>query len=255
MYLGVLSEAYLFPDTWRRQRKFVHQVMAKSTTLSHQNLPFIECKKYLVELIDSPSDYQFLMEKYTGRIISRLAFGDVRHYGEVTTNSHALLGAISPGANITNIIPQLRRLPFWLSPWKKAERARHEREREFFTRMYDTAKQDFDAGTLKDSYIRQFLESKSTNGSDSLEGAYIIGMVGLAGILTTASAFMTYILAMSLHPKWQEEVQQELDAVCGDRMPGPSDSAQLPVLRAVIKETIRWRPVTPSSKLVCFIIF
>ncbi|KUJ23227.1 cytochrome P450 [Mollisia scopiformis] len=236
-----------FADVWRRQRRFVHQTMAKSTSMKHLNLPYIEAKKYLAELMDSPSDYQYLMEKYTGRVISRLAFGDVRHYAEVTTNSHALLGAISPAANLSNIIPQLRLLPMWLSPWKKSERARHDREREFFVRMYTLAKSDYDNGTLKESYMSQFFEGKEKSGADDIEGAYIIGMIGLAGILTTASAFMTYILAICLHPEWQEKVQKELDEVCGDRMPEPSDSPKLPVLRAVIKEIIRWRPVTPSS--------
>lgn len=58
---------------------------------------------------------------------------------------------------------------------------------------------------------------------------------------------MTYILAMTLYPQWQTRLQEEVDRVCGDRMPGPSDSPNMPVLRAVIKEVMRWRPVTPSS--------
>ena len=83
---------------------------------------------------------------------------------------------------------------------------------------------------------------------EDIEGAYVVGMLGLAGLLTTASAMMTYILAMCLHPEWQAKLQEELDRVCGDRMPETTDSPQLPVLRAVIKEIMRWRPVTPSSK-------
>lgn len=66
---------------------------------------------------------------------------------------------------------------------------------------------------------------------------------------TTASVLMTYILAMCLYPKWQTALQQEIDAVTGDRRPETSDAPRLPILRAVIKETIRWRPVIPSSML------
>jgi hypothetical protein len=58
---------------------------------------------------------------------------------------------------------------------------------------------------------------------------------------------MTYILAMTLYPQWQIRLQEEVDRVCGDRMPEPKDSPKMPVLRAVIKEIMRWRPVTPSS--------
>jgi hypothetical protein len=46
---------------------------------------------------------------------------------------------------------------------------------------------------------------------------------------------MTYILAMTLYPQWQIRLQEEVDRVCGDRMPEPKDSPKMPVLRAVIK--------------------
>lgn len=223
--------------------------MSQSERISHQDLPLQECHQFLAELLDNPQDFTNITEAYTGRIISRLAFGDVRHTDPIARNSHALLNAISPGANLTNIIPQLNRLPLWLSPWKRAERARHEREREFFLRTFHATEKDVSAGgPTPTSFVRTFLETRKEERIDDEEGAYIVGMLGLAGLLTTASALMTYILAMCLYPEWQAKLQEEIDRVCGDRMPEPSDSPNLPVLRAVIKEIIRWRPVTPGSK-------
>ena len=225
--------------------------MTQSERISHQNLPREETPQFLVEMLDNPSNFTAITEGYTGRVIARLAFGDVRHTEPISRNSHALLNAISPGANITNIVPQLEHLPAWLSPWKLAEKARHERERVFFLETFGKVGEEVRAGDNETiNFVRTFLESRKEEGVDEEEGAYIVGMLGLAGLLTTASALMTYLVVCCLFPEWQAKVQEEVDRVCGDRMPEVGDSPDLPVLRAVIKEIIRWRPVTPGSKWI-----
>ena len=45
-------------------------------------------------------------------------------------------------------------------------------------------------------------------------------------------------------PKWQKKMQNELDEQAGDRMPEFEDIPNLPTVRAVIREVLRWRPVT-----------
>jgi hypothetical protein len=40
----------------------------------------------------------------------------------------------------------------------------------------------------------------------------------------------------------------ELDKVVGDRMPEFEDVPRLPTCQAVIKEVLRWRPVTSGGK-------
>lgn len=41
---------------------------------------------------------------------------------------------------------------------------------------------------------------------------------------------------------------KEVDRVCGDKMPEFDDIPDLPVCRAVIKEVLRWRPVTAGGE-------
>ena len=53
---------------------------------------------------------------------------------------------------------------------------------------------------------------------------------------------------MLLHPDVQIRAQHEIDSVVGrDRMPRLADRPRLPFVDAVIKETLRWRPVAPLS--------
>ena len=51
---------------------------------------------------------------------------------------------------------------------------------------------------------------------------------------------------MVAFPEAQRRAQAELDAVVGrDRLPTFSDAPQLPYIHAIVKETLRWRPVAP----------
>jgi cytochrome P450 len=55
---------------------------------------------------------------------------------------------------------------------------------------------------------------------------------------------------MTLHPDVAHRAQVELDIVVGQsRLPRFEDRDQLPYIRAMLKETMRWRAVGPLGKL------
>nr|GAT58330.1 cytochrome P450 [Mycena chlorophos] len=64
---------------------------------------------------------------------------------------------------------------------------------------------------------------------------------------TTASALMTFFLAMALHPTIQNRAQAEIDAVlsASSSLPTFDQKGSLPYIEAVLREVLRWRPVVP----------
>lgn len=52
------------------------------------------------------------------------------------------------------------------------------------------------------------------------------------------------ILAMVAYPEVVPKAQKELDAVVGDRLPQFEDMPNLPYIRAMVKEVLRWRSVS-----------
>ena len=51
---------------------------------------------------------------------------------------------------------------------------------------------------------------------------------------------------MISNPKIQDRAQHEIDSVTGgDRLIEYSDHDSLPYLEAILREVIRWRPITP----------
>ena len=58
---------------------------------------------------------------------------------------------------------------------------------------------------------------------------------------------------MTLYPDVQRRAQAEIDRVVGNsRLPNFSDYDELPYLQAVLKEVLRWHPVTPLSTFFVF---
>ncbi|TKA38333.1 hypothetical protein B0A55_13524, partial [Friedmanniomyces simplex] len=58
----------------------------------------------------------------------------------------------------------------------------------------------------------------------------------------------SFMLAMTLHQQEFAKLQQEVDAVTGGkRLPTFEDLPELPRVRAVAKEALRWRPVTAGG--------
>lgn len=57
---------------------------------------------------------------------------------------------------------------------------------------------------------------------------------------------------MMLYPEVQARAQAELDSVVGsERLPSLKDRDQLPYIRALVKEALRWTPPAPEGMVLC----
>jgi len=55
-------------------------------------------------------------------------------------------------------------------------------------------------------------------------------------------------MAMALYPAAQKRAQDEIDRVVGrGRLPTYEDRASLPIVEALVREALRWRPVGPLA--------
>jgi cytochrome P450 len=242
-YLALLGRT----ETWKRQRKYAHQIMTKAANEANFDYPMIECKRFLYNMADDPSSYQLHVEEYTSRTISRLAWGSAGHAQELRVGTFGLLQTISPSGAVPNVVSPLSHIPSWLSPWKKIENARHEREATFFRYALDSVKDAVARGSAVPSLMKMFLEGREKVGIKEEEGQYVVGMMAIAGALTIGSPIQSYILAMCHYPKWQAKMREEMKSVCGERCPEWEDREKMPLLRAVVKEVVRWRPPVPTG--------
>ncbi|CAG8960300.1 hypothetical protein HYFRA_00012374 [Hymenoscyphus fraxineus] len=126
-----------------------------------------------------------------------------------------------------------------------------ERRRDTNTRLYmsvlNDVKKRIEEGTQVPCTTQWALERQKELGFNDLELSYALSSPWAAGIGTVTTAIEIAILAILHHPEAYEKVNEEMDKVVGrDRMPTFADQQNLPYLEAFIKETMRWRLVTPT---------
>lgn len=244
--LRVILLTYL--DGHTRQRKFANIIMRESEKALFQRYPELEAKRMLVELLDEPDRYNHTLESFISRVTCRLAWGHSEASDELKQRARELLIGVSPTGALPNKLPFLMALPDWLSPAKAWERRRATTERTWFKSMQSQVQEEIVNKTAAPSWMKIFLEGRSKWGFKSdMEGAYAVGMHGIAGALTIAAPMQTFCLAMAHYPQFLPMLHEELDRVCGDRPPVSEDRPNLPFLRAVIRECFRWRPPVPTG--------
>ncbi|RYP40385.1 hypothetical protein DL767_001740 [Monosporascus sp. MG133] len=241
-------------DTWKRQRKLAAQLMAVSANAALHEYPTAERDRFLYLLSRDPSQYREAIEQFTTRTISRLSWGSPHPSAVLRETTMGLLETISPAGALPNVISWLAHLPAFLSPWQRKENARHAREAALFKGNVHYVHDRLEEGNAEPSFVRTYIATLAKNPADAAkwgseaEATYVVGQMAIAGALTIGSPIQSFILAMLHYPEWLKKLQDEIDRVCDDgRCPQWEDREKLHMLRAVVKEVVRWRPPVPTG--------
>ncbi|GKT46797.1 cytochrome P450 monooxygenase psoD [Colletotrichum spaethianum] len=235
-----------YDEKWRKYRRFLHQVTMSPVAPLYETEQRVEAVRLLRDLIRNPGDYESLFERFSVglglRVIYglRLESGHDRDARMILDIVHELERVGSPGAYMVDLFPSFMYLPEWLAPWKKYLRARRRRDEDFFQELVDRSQSP--------SWARTWHETKDQWGLTRREANWMLGSVFQAAATTSGSALAAFILCMVRNPGWFEKLQKEVDSAVGpDRLPTFSDMPQMPLVRACVKETLRYYPITAGG--------
>lgn len=112
--------------------------------------------------------------------------------------------------------------------------------------LWSSLKTKMDTEQAPECFVKQLIESDyESQGITEIQAAFLAGSMIEAGSETTSAALNTAILYLMANPEAQYRAQKEIDsAVPQSRSPSFDDEADLPYVRAIVKETLRLRPVT-----------
>jgi hypothetical protein len=231
----------------KRLKAFTRKLMSNMPKAHLIKVASEQTKILILKLLEDPLNFGTLLERCCGGISSTMAWD--RTSPEVAkatvSTSIGLLEVISPEA-IQNKLPFLENIPMWvpgfLQPWRVKEIGRVTRERDFWLGQRAQARARIAEEKGEYSWTRESL----TDGTlEEEEKAYTVGMMTLIASVLESSPIQGWVVAMCKFPEWQKRGQEEVDAVCGDRMPMAEDIQKLPVVRALIREVFRWRSPVP----------
>lgn len=243
-----------YGEQWRRSRRFMHHVTMSAVAPTYRPEQTLEAVRMLRDILRNPEDYQIVFECASVGIGMRLLYGQRLESGRdrecrtILGIVHELERVASPGAYLVDIFPSMLRIPDFLAPWKRYLKAQQRRDEAFFTEMVERTKKDMEAGKKARSWARTWLETKEKWGLSDREAIYMFGSVFDAAATSTSSAMMSFVLAMVRNPEWSSKLQAEVDDVVGpSRLPNFDDMPNLPLVRACVKETLRYYPVTAGG--------
>ncbi|EKD19257.1 uncharacterized protein L3040_009302 [Drepanopeziza brunnea f. sp. 'multigermtubi'] len=237
---------------WRQLRKASHLLLNAASAVKYEPVQDFESKQLMTELLESPDQFYHHNRRYSSSVIMLVTYGYRVPKWEDPLNQSIykvldnLTEMTAPGAHAVDSFPSFASLPEWmLGNWRTFGKKVFEHDSKFYMGLWEKLKKDVDAGTARDCFCKSFyLNNPEKQGIDDLLAAYTCGGLVEAGSETTSTTLNNLFLALTLFPDAVTKAHEELDRVVGsDRMPTFEDEKNLPYIRAMIKEVLRWRAV------------
>lgn len=151
-----------------------------------------------------------------------------------------------PGTYLADTLPFLGNLPPRLQWWRAGLKPYFDKQANLWMSFWSSLKTQMETKQAPECFVKQFIESDyEKQGISELQAAFLAGSMIEAGSETTSAALNTAILYLSANPEVRRKAHDEIDKVVGSsRSPSFDNEADLPYIRAIVKETLRLRPVT-----------
>ncbi|KXG47543.1 Cytochrome P450 [Penicillium griseofulvum] len=243
--------------------KFHHRILAPSlgalAAPQYHPLMELECKQLLFDLstaarqadgISTETVYP-LFERTQSSVILALHYGlRIPSFEEhilheiIDIQTQVTHLAANPG--LPDIIPPLRHLPAFLSPWRRAADKLYAAQVDLYMRLFRHGRDS--AGWNSTKQAISTAKKYSEDGVPDLDLAFTLA-TSIQGGMETSPRQMLWLFVAALHqPSFMARAHALLDEVVGrDRLPRFSERSQLAFVDAIMHELFRWRPISPGS--------
>jgi cytochrome P450 len=233
-----------------------HQFNENRVEKEHIRLIEAEATQMLFDFMCEPEKSNLHPKRFSNSIIMSLIYGirtkntEVKHMGELYEVMEKWSSVMETGATPpVDLVPWLKYVPEWmLGNWKSRAREVSRGMNGLYARLTDRVLKRRKEGVKLESLLDYILDQAPEVELSRHELNFFGGTIMEGGSDTTSSMILAFIHAMIKYPDVQKMAQDEIDRVLGgSRSPKWSDYAELPYVSQVVKETMRWRPVTPLS--------
>ncbi|KAL4794669.1 cytochrome P450 [Aspergillus venezuelensis] len=248
-------------DTWRLFRKTVNQHFKASMCESnHMRVVEAEHTQMMHDFLVHPERHMLHTKRAINSIIMSLLFGirtpspDTQHMADLYEIMEKWSQVMETGATPpVDVFPWLKLVPQrWLGSWvdraMDVGRGMKRLYSSFHHKAIKARRHRHNAQSETRTFLDHVLDLQEKVGLTDNQVDFLGGVMKEGGSDTGSTMLLVMIQALALNPAIQEQAQAELDAVCGtDRSPTWSDFTRLPYINMIVKETMRWRPVTPLA--------
>ncbi|KDR69244.1 hypothetical protein GALMADRAFT_145643 [Galerina marginata CBS 339.88] len=257
-----VMSALQYGERWReRRRAFAKYFHANNS--SQWRAPQMEfVRKMLPRFLDTPEDCLAITKHAVGGMALSIAYGlPIRSSNDplldlVERAVAAVSDAAVPGAFWVDIFPILKYVPEFFPGTGFMRKAKVWRKMQVDMRdmPFQQTIRNMVSGIAKPSFTSTSLQNLDESRDLRHQQEVIqdtAAVIFAGGADTTVSTIHTFFNAMLSFPETHKKAQEELDRVLGGRLPEFGDEADLPYVSAIVKELLRWKPVTPIALPHC----
>ncbi|KAG6365904.1 hypothetical protein INS49_000080 [Diaporthe citri] len=246
-----------YGDRWRLLRRTLHKFfMEVMCATKHMALIEAEQTQMMRDFLVNPERLMVHTKRTSNSIIMSLVFGirtkshDTMHmkklYAVMERWSEVMeMGATPP----VDVYPFLKLLPESLfGNWIQRSLVVGKMMKELYSGMQSKLlARRLDRGSSA-SFMDQVLDQQDKLALTPNQRDFLGGVLVEGGSDTVSTMMLVVIQALTLNPDVQRKAQDQIDAACDDESPPTwSNYQQLPYISMIVKEAMRWRPVTPLA--------
>ncbi|XP_047243884.1 cytochrome P450 2K1-like isoform X1 [Girardinichthys multiradiatus] len=248
-------------DSWREMRRFALTNLrdfgmgkkACEDKIIEECQHLIEVfKKFKGEPFDTMQSTNYAVSNIICSMVygSRFEYSDPEFTSMVDRTNQSILLSGSPSFQLYNMFPRLFK---WLTTRKEfleTVAANRKQNSALFSQLKQTLNPEMCRGFVDAFLVRkQNLEASGNKNSHFHNDNLLNTVANLfnAGTETTSTTLRWGLLLMAKYPKIQDQVQEEMRRVIGDRRVQVADRKSLPFTDAVIHETQRLASIVPTA--------
>ncbi|KAJ8029290.1 Cytochrome P450 2U1 [Holothuria leucospilota] len=246
---------------WKDQRKFVHQIFRDFGVgkASFEDAIISEAKfltDALVKLDGKVVNIEHLLNNAVSNIISSVSFGqrfeyDDKRFQNILERFNDMMRESVIRISVSVCLPFTKYIPFFGS-------TRIRNKMKYYISFHDETTVEhqgkFDVANMRDIMDAYLLEIKKSNNNGRLEVFnednmfWVIADLFSAGTDTTTTTLLWAFLFLLNNPEVEVKVRAQLNDVVGrNRMPRYSDRSKLPLVEAIISESLRLGTISALS--------
>ncbi|KAJ9492609.1 hypothetical protein VN97_g558 [Penicillium thymicola] len=244
--------------------KFHHRILAPSlgalAAPQYHPLMELESKQLLFDLSNAAQQFSQgistetiypLLERTQSSVILALHYGlripsFEEHILHEIIDIQTQITHLAANPRLPDIIPPLRHLPAFLSPWKRAADKLYSTQVDLYMRLFRHGRDSAGWNSTKQAIATA--EKYSEDGVPDLDLAFTLATSIQGGMETSPRQLLWLFIAALQQSSFMTRAHALLDEVVGrDRLPQFSDRSGLAFIDAIMHELFRWRPISPGS--------
>ncbi|KAI0088551.1 cytochrome P450 [Irpex rosettiformis] len=251
---GIFLPLVRYGDVWRRLRRAAHESFSVKAVQNFRPIQREAAHLASLSIHKDPGSWTPTVEWFAASSI----FSSVYNWPPLEAHSPVIkqmrdfmarfTDAAMPGTFLVDFFPFMRIFPSWMARWKREGLAWNQAQSELFGGSKNGVLEKMDAGESPAGFTADLISAGDKFGLTKKELTWLPGIMVTGAIETTSAAIENCMLAMLHDPAIMYKAQAELDAVVGrERAPTFEDRDNLPYIRAIVRETLRWRPIAPLA--------